>query len=92
LLGLPYTELTKVTKPVTSDMIRHMLLTWGLTTSGVAIGFSKGVTQAQKARGIEVPKAPSRWGMGRGVPFPNGEGSGEWKCPTPESFLKCVSK
>ena len=69
-----------------------MLLTWGLTTSGVAIGFSKGGTQAPKARGIEVPKAPSRWGMGRGCPPPQWGGVWGGKCPAPEIFFKICLK
>jgi len=35
--------------------------------------------------GIEVPQAPTWWGVG--IPLPTGEGSGRGLCPLPRKFF-----
>ena len=36
---------------------------------------------------VEAPQAPRGWGLERGVPHSNGEGSGEGAVPPPEKFF-----
>ena len=36
---------------------------------------------------VEAPQAPRGCGLGGGVPFPIGQGSGEGQCPLPRIFL-----
>ena len=49
-------------------------------------------TPEQGADPALVNGGPRGWGLGRGVPLPNGHGSGEGLCPLPRNFFEFLSQ